>query len=107
MTVRLYDRATARGTERWGARGPAGVLPRAGQGQLCDCATVRLRGGLRGGGLGGVKQVFSRGQDEEHDGLTPGFLAGVTHQRLVRGRAPRHRGVLVGRVSKVTKRGVQ
>jgi len=46
-------------------------------------------------------QVFSRGQDQDHRGLTPGFLEGVRHQRLVRGRAPRHRGVLLGAVSDV------
>ena len=46
-------------------------------------------------------QVFARGQDEEQRGLTPGFLEGPQHQRLVRGRAPRHRGVLAGRVVKV------
>jgi hypothetical protein len=41
-------------------------------------------------------QVFARGQDLEYGGLTPGFLEGPQHQRLVRGRNPRHRGVLVG-----------
>ena len=43
-------------------------------------------------------QLFARGQDETHDGLTPGFLAGTRHQALVRGRSPRHRGVHVGKV---------
>ena len=38
-----------------------------------------------------LEQIFSRG-------LTPGFLEGVQHQRLVRGRAPRHRGRRVGTV---------
>lgn len=46
-------------------------------------------------------QVFARGQDEEHRGLTPGFLEGTQHQTVVRGRAPRHRGVLVGKVAAV------
>ncbi len=46
-------------------------------------------------------QVFARGQDEQQRGLTPGFLEGPRHQRLVRGRAPRHRGVLAGRVVQV------
>ena len=50
-------------------------------------------------------QVFSRGQDEEHHGLTPGFLAGSAHQTVVRGRAPRHRGVLLGRVEAVRPGG--
>lgn len=45
-----------------------------------------------------LTQVFARGQDEVHDGLTPGFFEGPQHQRLVRGRSPRHRGRHVGRV---------
>ncbi|KAL7554652.1 hypothetical protein ACHAWF_018258, partial [Thalassiosira exigua] len=45
-----------------------------------------------------LTHVFARGQDEVHDGLTPGFFEGPRHQRLVRGRSPRHRGVHVGRV---------
>lgn len=52
-----------------------------------------------------LRQVFARGQDGAHDGLTPGFLEGVKHQRLVRGRAPRHRGLYVGAVTRVTPRG--
>eukprot|EP00466_Bigelowiella_natans_P012210 jgi/Bigna1/34861/e_gw1.7.7.1 len=50
-----------------------------------------------------LSQVFARGQDGEHKGLTPGFLEGPKHQRLVRGRSPRHRGVYVGRVTHVRK----
>ena len=45
-----------------------------------------------------LAQVFARGQDDRHDGLTRGFLEGPKHQRLVRGRNPRHRGVLLGEV---------
>jgi len=45
-----------------------------------------------------LAQLFSRGQDESNDGLTPGFFEGSQHQRLVRGRSPRHRGVHMGRV---------
>eukprot|EP01082_Thalassiosira_pseudonana_P015769 g13678.t1 g13678 contig9:189863-191704(+) len=45
-----------------------------------------------------LTHVFARGQDENHDGLTPGFFEGPQHQRLVRGRSPRHRGVHLGRV---------
>ena len=48
-----------------------------------------------------LAQVFARGQDSDNDGLSPGFLEGPRHQRLVRGRAPKHRGVLVGRVRAV------
>jgi len=43
-----------------------------------------------------LAQVFARGQDAEYGGLTPGFLEGSQHQMLVRGRSPRHRGVLIG-----------
>ncbi|GIL91502.1 hypothetical protein Vretifemale_19091 [Volvox reticuliferus] len=53
-----------------------------------------------------LEQVFARGQDGDHRGLTPGFLEGVRHQRLVRGRAPRHRGVYLGRVEAVSAKGV-
>lgn len=45
-----------------------------------------------------LTHVFARGQDENHDGLTAGFFEGPKHQRLVRGRSPRHRGVHLGRV---------
>ncbi len=51
--------------------------------------------------------MFARGQDEQHRGLTPGFLAGVRHQDLVRGRAPRHRGLYLGKVVAVTRQGVR
>lgn len=46
-----------------------------------------------------LEQVYSRG-------LTPGFLEGSQHQRLVRGRFPKHRGVRVGEVVDVRGRGV-
>src|SRR5205807_1938197 len=39
-------------------------------------------------------QVYSRG-------MGPYFLTGTDHQAVVRGRAPRHRGVLIGRVTRV------
>jgi len=45
-----------------------------------------------------LAQLFSRGQDATHNGLTPGFFEGSQHQRLVRGRNPRHRGVYCGEV---------
>ena len=45
-----------------------------------------------------LTHVFARGQDENHDGLTAGFFEGPKHQRLVRGRSPRHRGMHLGRV---------
>ncbi len=49
-----------------------------------------------------LAQLFSRGQDEFNDGLTPGFFEGSQHQMLVRGRSPRHRGIHVGRVAEGT-----
>jgi putative protease len=50
-----------------------------------------------------LKCVFSRAQDDAHDGLTEGFLGGTKHQTLVRGRNPRHRGVYVGRVISIER----
>jgi len=44
-----------------------------------------------------LAQTFSRG-------LTTGFLEGVNHQKLVRGRVPKSRGILVGRVVGFGKR---
>ncbi|MEM7130162.1 MAG: U32 family peptidase [Chloroflexota bacterium] len=41
-----------------------------------------------------LTQVYSRG-------LGPHFIAGTNHQSVVEGRAPRHRGVLVGRVTAI------
>src|SRR6516162_1761899 len=46
-----------------------------------------------------LEQVYSRG-------LGPFFLNGTDHQAVVHGRAPRHRGVLMGRVARVSDRGV-
>ena len=53
-----------------------------------------------------LTHVFARGQDEKNDGLTPGFFEGPKHQRLVRGRSPRHRGVHVGIVESSNKGAV-
>lgn len=52
-----------------------------------------------------LQQVFARGQDGAHTGLTPGFLQGPNHQSLVRGRAPRHRGVFLGKLLDVSPNG--
>src|SRR5450631_1355774 len=41
-----------------------------------------------------LEQVYSRG-------LGPFFLTGTNHQSVVEGRAPRHRGVKIGRVTRV------
>ena len=53
-----------------------------------------------------LAQMFSRGQDAEHDGLSPGFLLGPQHQALVIGRNPRHRGLHLGQVEQVHRDGV-
>jgi putative protease len=42
-----------------------------------------------------LEQVFSRG-------LGAYFITGTDHQAVVRGRTPRHRGVLMGKVARVT-----
>ena len=47
-----------------------------------------------------LQQTFSRG-------FTPGFLEGPNHQKLVRGRFPKSRGLNVGTVAGVTSRGVR
>jgi putative protease len=46
-----------------------------------------------------LEQVYSRG-------LGPFFLTGTDHQAVVHGRAPRHRGVCMGRVLRVTRDAV-
>jgi putative protease len=47
-----------------------------------------------------LQQTFSRG-------FTPGFMEGPNHQRLVAGRFPKSRGLLVGRVIAASRRGVR
>jgi putative protease len=46
-----------------------------------------------------LEQVYSRG-------LGPHFLTGTNHRTVVQGRAPRHRGVLMGKVARLTENGV-
>ncbi len=46
-----------------------------------------------------LEQVYSRG-------LGPFFLTGTNHQAVVKGRSPRHRGVLAGRVTSVSASGI-
>jgi U32 family peptidase len=46
-----------------------------------------------------LEQVYSRG-------LGDYFIAGTNHQKVVRGRAPRHRGVQAGKVVRVLRNGV-
>src|SRR5262249_26220854 len=43
-----------------------------------------------------LEQIYSRG-------LGPFFLTGTNHQAVVRGRAPRHRGLRIGRVASVER----
>ena len=47
-----------------------------------------------------LEQVYSRG-------LGSHFISGVNHQDVVIGRAPRHRGVLVGKVTAVNRTSVE
>jgi U32 family peptidase len=47
-----------------------------------------------------LDQTFSRG-------FTPGFLEGPNHQRLVRGRVPKSRGLCVGKVVGSSRRGIR
>ncbi len=47
-----------------------------------------------------LEQVYSRG-------LGAHFLSGTNHQTVVQGRAPRHRGVLAGRVTRVLPNAVE
>src|SRR4051794_35390115 len=46
-----------------------------------------------------LEQVYSRG-------LGPWFIQGTNHQQVVRGRAPRHRGVTAGRVAVVLSNSI-
>jgi U32 family peptidase len=46
-----------------------------------------------------IEQVYSRG-------LGPFFVAGTDHQTVVQGRAPRHRGVLMGTVARVLPQAI-
>src|SRR6185436_20668360 len=46
-----------------------------------------------------LEQVYSRG-------LGPYFLTGTNHQKVVAGRAPRHRGVHMGRVARVESNAI-
>ena len=46
-----------------------------------------------------LEQVYSRG-------LGPHFLLGTNHRTVVQGRAPRHRGVPMGKVARLTETGV-
>ncbi|MFK7768292.1 MAG: DUF3656 domain-containing protein [Mariniblastus sp.] len=47
-----------------------------------------------------LEQIYSRG-------LGPHFMSGTNHQTAVIGRAPRHRGVMVGTVTKIANQRVE
>jgi U32 family peptidase len=67
--------------------------------QAVDEAWAGLAPSLDRAGELRLEQVYSRG-------LGPFFLSGTNHQAVVNGRAPRHRGVLMGRVSRVSHNGI-
>jgi U32 family peptidase len=46
-----------------------------------------------------LEQIYSRG-------LGPYFISGINHQQVVDGRAPRHRGVFLGKVTQVQRESV-
>ncbi|GAB4816072.1 hypothetical protein N2152v2_003118 [Parachlorella kessleri] len=96
---------------------PKSAAAAAGSGHRAAGTEEAAAGGLAAEGEAGrlqlsreewqdLRQVFARGQDGAHPGLTPGFLEGPRHQQLVRGRAPRHRGNFAGTVLQVTREGV-
>jgi len=68
--------------------------------RLVDAAWAGRAEALDIGARRDLEQVFSRG-------LTPGFLDGPKHQRLVRGDFPNKRGVHVGTATGVAGRGVR
>ena len=76
--VALTTRAYRQAVDRWAAAQPS----------LDQSATKRE-----------LEQVYSRG-------LGPHFLSGVNHQAVVRGRAPRHRGILLGHVVRLENQAV-
>lgn len=113
-TTTVYRRAVDAAWEALtgadGARSSSSSSSNAGQDAQQDAAAAlaaaaaeqgRLR--LNDGEWRDLQQVFARGQDGGHAGLTPGFLEGSQHQRLVRGRSPRHRGNFLGAVQAVSR----
>jgi putative protease len=68
--------------------------------EAIDAAAARRPFALPPGEARDLQQTFSRG-------FTPGFLEGPNHQRLVAGRFPKSRGLYVGKVAGVSRRGVR
>jgi len=79
LTTRAYRRAV---DDAWAIREKTGLEQRVDAGVKAE-----------------LEQVYSRG-------LGPFFLTGTNHQAVVKGRAPRHRGLLVGRVTSVSATNV-
>lgn len=103
-TTQLYRRAVDAAWQALTADGraaEAGADP-ASVAQAAEAGRVQLAGSE----WRELQQVFARGQDGEHGGLSPGFLEGSFHQRLVRGRNPRHRGNFLGTVQRVARGSV-
>lgn len=101
-TTSVYRRAVdAAWQALTGSSGGGGTdaVPAAAAAAAAAAEAGRLR--LSGGEWAELQQVFAGGQDGAHGGLTPGFLEGSLHQRLVRGRNPRHRGNFLGTVQQV------
>lgn len=68
--------------------------------EAIDLAAAGLVNEIEDGERREIEQIYSRG-------LGPHFMAGTNHQTVVVGRAPRHRGVKVGKVTEVSRRGVE
>jgi putative protease len=68
--------------------------------EAIDAAAARRPFALPAEQARDLQQTFSRG-------FTPGFLDGPDHQRLVAGRFPKSRGLLVGKVIGASRRGVR
>ncbi|KAL4419681.1 hypothetical protein ABPG75_006779 [Micractinium tetrahymenae] len=114
-TTQVYRRAVdaawaalTSGSEAGSAAEGAGGAPDAAAPAATAAAAEAGRVQLSDAEWQELQQVFARGQDgsEQGRGLTPGFLEGSFHQRLVRGRSPRHRGNYIGRVQKVMRNTV-
>ncbi len=68
--------------------------------EAIDLAAARLENKIEDEERMELEQIYSRG-------LGPHFISGTNHQTVVVGRAPRHRGVNVGKVTEVLGRGVE
>ncbi len=62
--------------------------------EAIDLAVANLPNEIEAEERQDLEQIYSRG-------LGPHFISGINHQDVVRGRAPRHRGLLMGYVKEV------